>query len=112
MRRREVLKAAGLALTPLPALAAGAAPAAAIFDSRHAASRAWADAWPAAMRFDAQEDVARLWRGPLAGRARIAGLTTWADFQVISGLAAEARRKVRHSLVRQSGSTLVFWDLT
>ena len=64
------------------------------------------------MRFDALQDVARLWRGPLAGRTRLAGLTTWADFQVISGLAAEARRKVSHTLVRESGSTLVFWTLT
>ena len=115
MRRRDVLKAGALLAAPLggPAMAE-AAPIVAIFDSRHPASRRWAQAQPAMRRLDAQGDVLRIWRELAPSGVGLAGLTTWADFLVISGCAAEARRRVRHSVLRsrQGRGMLVSWIVT
>lgn len=114
MRRREVLKAGAVLAAPLagaaPALAAP--PAVAIYDSRHAASRRWAKAQTGSRRIDARGDVLKIWRELAPSGARLAGVTTWADFQVICGCAAEARRRVRHDVIRPDsgeGPTLVAW---
>ncbi len=114
MRRRDVLKAATLLAAPLagPALGAPATPAVAIYDSRHAASRLWAESRTVAtVRLDARNDVLRIWREleRSGTQPNVAGVTTWADFQVICGCATEAGLRVRHDLVRQGEVTLVSW---
>jgi hypothetical protein len=132
VRRRDVLVAAGLAAPMMLSAARGSAtaglarPDIAVFDSRHEASRLWARTLEQAgvTVVDARRDVARLWYGPLrrmrgrGGRPLIAGLTTWADFQVLSGCAAEARLAVRREPAQASGpgerrrGTLVSWTIT
>jgi hypothetical protein len=133
VRRRDLLAAAGLAAPVLLSAARGSAASAgrarpdiAVFDSRHEASRLWARNLEQAgvTVFDARRDVARLWYGPLkrvrgrGGRPVIAGLTTWADFQVMSGCAAEARLAVRREPAQASGpgqsrrGALVSWTIT
>ena len=133
MRRRDVLVAAGLAAPMMLSTGRASATAAslvrpdiAVFDGRHEASRIWARKLEQAgvTIFDARRDVARLWYGPLKrvrGRGRrpvIAGLTTWSDFQVLSGCAAEARLAARHALAPGAGpgdkqrGTLVSWTIS
>ncbi len=107
MRRRDFLIVTGALASPLaPAAAALAqgragAPDLVIYDARYDACRRFAGALAArgSTTAPAHTDVARLWYGPLRARAAgagIAGLTTWADFQVIRGCAAEARLTLRH----------------
>jgi hypothetical protein len=104
MNRREVIAAGALLAAPQVAFAASEpAPRYVVFDDRHPESRQWAE--PLGRRgatlVESREDVGRLWYGPVRkalaqdGRVSIAGLTTWADFQVISGCAAEARLSLR-----------------
>jgi hypothetical protein len=135
VRRRDVLIAGGLAAPMMLSAGRGSAAAAAagkarpdiaVFDGRHEASRRWARQLEqtGVTVIDARRDVARLWYGPLkrvrgrGGRPVIAGLTTWADFQVLSGCAAEARLAVSHELTQGSGpaerrrGTLVSWTIT
>lgn len=98
MNRRELLAAGALLAAPQLAFAAPR-PAIAVFDRRYGESVAWAKAMAAegARLVGAHEDVARLWYGPLKDqRTSLAGLTTWADFQVIQGCAAEARLRLLH----------------
>jgi len=116
VRRREVLKAGALLAAPLAVAgrARAAGLTAVIYDSRHAASRRWARAQAGAQRIDARGDVLRIWRTLAPSGASLAGVTTWADFQVIAGCAAEARRPVRHDLLRPAsgpGPTLVTWTV-
>jgi hypothetical protein len=50
-----------------------------------------------------------------APETAVSGLTTWADFQVVCGCAAEAGRKVRHRWVRSPDGAippLVAWTLS
>jgi hypothetical protein len=91
-------------------------------DGRFASSRRHADglARRAHRTIDAREDLARLWyrelrleatRTPLA----FAGLTTWSDYVVLRGCAAEAGlRESRYELIRGAGGrgcTLVRWQI-
>jgi hypothetical protein len=93
-----------------------------VHDGRFESSRRHADglARHAHRIIDAREDLARLWyrelrleaaRTPLA----FAGLTTWSDYVVIRGCAAEAGlRESRHELIRDAGGrgcTLVRWHI-
>jgi len=91
-------------------------------DGRYAASRREADelAPHARLTIDARDDLARLWyRGLAASAARtplvLAGLTTWSDYLVLKGCAAEAGlRASRHELIRNAGGrgcTLVRWQI-
>jgi hypothetical protein len=134
-RRRVLgttLGAAGAALVaqlmPRPAAAGGdladtaTARLIVVQDGRYPSSRRHAEALArqAHLIIDAGEDVARLWyRGLAASAARtplaFAGLTTWSDFVVLRGCAAEAGlRRSRHELVRDTGGngcTLVRWQI-
>jgi hypothetical protein len=118
VRRRELLKGAALAGWGLsPALAEAAAPAIVVFDSRHDLSRQWARRQPALRRVDTRNDILRQWRTLELGSsaAVVSGLTTWADFQVVCGCAAETRRKVRHQWVKSPDGAilpLVAWTLS
>jgi hypothetical protein len=120
-------RAAAGGTAPTGAGSGGAgAPAAArlvvVHDGRFESSRRHADrlAWHAHRTIDAREDLARLWyrelrleaaRTPLA----FAGLTTWSDYVVLQGCAAEAGlRESRYELVRDAGGrgcTLVRWQI-
>jgi hypothetical protein len=128
--RRSVLRASlGLAgaswlagLAPQAGAAPGSAYLVVVRDGRYAASRRHADALaPRAHRIlEARDDLARLWYGGLAAEARrtplaLAGLTTWSDYVVLEGCAAEAGlRAARHELIRDAGGrggTLVRWQI-
>lgn len=128
--RRSLLRAAlGLAgaswlATPAPRAAATPGPVRLVVvrDGRYAASRRHAEGLaPQAQRIlDARDDLARLWYRGLAAEARrtplaLAGLTTWSDYVVLRGCAAEAGlRAARHALVRDVGGrgcTLVRWQI-
>ncbi len=91
-------------------------------DGRYAASRRHADelAPRAQLLVDARDDLARLWYRDLAASAArtplmFAGLTTWSDYLVLKGCAAEAGlRAARHELIRNTdrrGCTLVRWQI-
>ncbi|MFO1265598.1 MAG: hypothetical protein U1F67_01570, partial [Rubrivivax sp.] len=91
-------------------------------DGRYAASRRHAAALaPQSVRvLEAQADLARQWYGGLRAEVaraplRFAGLTTWADFLVMRGCAAECGlRRATHELVRDvdgTGRTLVRWRI-
>lgn len=102
--------------------AGGATTLVVVHDSRHAASlrHAAALAPRAARLLDAREDLARQWYGELRARAEraplaLAGMTSWSDFLVLRGCAAECGlRAATHELVRNvdgSGRTLVRWQI-
>lgn len=106
------------------AFAAGAVDPALIVvqDGRYARSRQHADelAPRARQRLDARDDLARLWYAGLRDLAartplRLTGLTTWSDYLVMRGCAAEAGlRATSHRMVRDaggSGCTLVHWQI-
>ncbi|MCC7463553.1 MAG: hypothetical protein IT480_13960 [Gammaproteobacteria bacterium] len=91
-------------------------------DGRYAASRRHAAALaPQAARvLEARSDLARQWYGGLrsvAARAPLnfSGLTTWSDFLVMRGCAAECGlRAATHELLRDAGGagcTLVRWQI-
>jgi hypothetical protein len=91
-------------------------------DGRYAASRRHADRYARqALRVvDARDDLARLWYGGLAHAATTAplvirGLTTWSDYVVLRGCAAESGlRAARAELIRAAGGrgcTLVRWQI-
>jgi len=91
-------------------------------DGRFAASRRQADALArhAHLTVDARDDLARLWYRDLAASAArtplvFTGLTTWSDYLVLKGCAAEAGlRASRHELIRDAGGrgcTLVRWQI-
>ena len=121
MNRRQILAAAAAAGVPVPALAA-AGPALAVFDERYAEARAFAAAQRrrGAVVIEAQADVGRLWYGPVRAalargeRPRIAGLTTYADFVVIRGCAAEARLRLSHGEIPRGprSPVLVSWSIS
>lgn len=118
-------RAARTARTAAPASAAAAGDDALLIvvqDSRHAASlrHAAALAPRAARLLDAREDLARLWYGGLRAHAEraplaLAGMTSWSDFLVLRGCAAECGlRAATHELLRNvdgSGRTLVRWRI-
>jgi hypothetical protein len=94
----------------------------AVQDGRYVASRRYAAelAVRAPRTLEARADLARQWYGGLRAAAargplRFAGLTTWADFLVMRGCAAECGlRQARHELVRDAGGrgcTLVRWQI-
>ncbi len=109
MRRRDLLVAAGSLAGPalLPsagvARARSAVPDLVMFDARYEAARRFAGALAASGSavVETQIDLARLWYGGVRSsrvdrrRIRIAGLTTWSDFVVIQGCAAEERRRLQ-----------------
>ena len=109
MRRRDVLVAAGSIAAPAVLPCAGiararpAAPDLVMFDARYEAARRFAGALAASGSavVETQTDVARLWYGVVRSgwvanrRIRMAGLTTWSDFVVIQGCAAEERRRLQ-----------------
>jgi hypothetical protein len=91
-------------------------------DGRYAASRRHAEALAprAARTLEARSDLARQWYGGLRAVAArtplsFAGLTTWSDFLVMRGCAAECGlREAAHELVRDvdgTGRTLVRWRI-
>jgi hypothetical protein len=91
-------------------------------DGRYAASRRHAEALAprAARTLEARSDLARQWYGGLRAVAArtplsFAGLTTWSDFLVMRGCAAECGlRAATHELVRDvdgTGRTLVRWRI-
>jgi hypothetical protein len=91
-----------------------------VHDGGFESSRRHADglALHAHRTIDAREDLARLWYRELrleAARAPLefAGLTTWSDYVVLKGCAAEAGlRESRYELIRDAGGhgcTLVYW---
>jgi hypothetical protein len=117
MNRRQVIAAGALLAVPQAAFAASqAAPRYVVFDDRHPESRQCAEVLSrrGAITIESREDVGRLWYGPVrkalvgGGRVSIAGLTTWADFQVIQGCAAEARLK----LSSERRGRLVAWAVS
>ncbi|MCC7463256.1 MAG: hypothetical protein IT480_12430 [Gammaproteobacteria bacterium] len=127
-RRRLLGAALGLAGTGVIALLAprGAAHRASalivVQDGRYAASRGHAARLaPRALRvLEARADLARQWYGglrSLAARAplQFAGLTSWSDFLVMRGCAAECGlRAATYELVRDAdgaGHTLVRWRI-
>ena len=91
-------------------------------DGRYAASRRHAEALAprAARTLEVRSDLARQWYGGLRAVAArtplsFAGLTTWSDFLVMRGCAAECGlRAATHELVRDvdgTGRTLVRWRI-
>jgi hypothetical protein len=119
LHRRELLvTAAGLAgsLVLAPTLRAAPLPGfepsmrlVALFDARYSDARKFAAAMErsGAPVLPAHSDVARLWYGALRarafeGRLQIAGLTTYADFAVMRGSAAEAKMKVAFQAVHDA----------
>lgn len=93
-----------------------------VHDGRFESSRRHADglARHAHRTIDAREDLARLWYRELrleAARAPLefAGLTTWSDYVVLKGCAAEAGlRESRYEMIRDAGGrgcTLVRWQI-
>lgn len=118
MTRRELLQAATLATASvsMPALALAGYPTVVIFDSRYALSRRWAQRQPDALRRDARDDILRIWRrfAAVTPHLRMSGLTTWADFQVVCGCAAESRLQVWHRRLEgsvPSAPALVVWSV-
>ena len=118
MRRRDLLIAAAAAAAAPRLAATGGAPELVVYDGRFAEAEGFGRAAQrrGVQAFDARGDVARLWYGPLktarrdGQQARISGLTTWADFQVLAGCAAEARiRPVRHRFLPDR--QLVSWTI-
>jgi hypothetical protein len=98
------------------------APLIVVQDAGYAASRQHAAALaPQATRvLEARADLARQWYGELRAAAtrtplQFAGLTTWSDFVVMRGCAAECGlRTASHELLRDAGGagrTLVRWRI-
>lgn len=117
--RRQLLAASGAAAGTalLPAGTVFAAPVSAaprktiaIGDDRYAEGRRFLAACEAAgvEVLPARADVAALWYGRLGQRVvaadiRLVGLTTYADFHVLEGCAAEARRGVAFAIGHDVG---------
>jgi hypothetical protein len=91
-------------------------------DGRYARSRQHADelAPRARQRLDTRDDLARLWYAGLRDLAartplRLTGLTTWSDYLVMRGCAAEVGlRATTHRMVGNAGGngcTLVHWRI-
>ncbi|MCC7410586.1 MAG: hypothetical protein IT495_02980 [Gammaproteobacteria bacterium] len=113
--RGAAMRAADVARRGTPALIL-------VQDGRYAASRGYATARaPQALRvLEARADLARQWYGELRALAartplQFAGLTSWSDFLVMRGCAAECGlRAATHELVRAAGGTgctLVRWQI-
>lgn len=114
--------AAGNAAAPDTRAGDSAAPLIVVQDARYAASRQHAAALaPQAARvLETRADLARQWYGGLRAAAtrtplQFAGLTTWSDFVVMRGCAAECGlRTASHELLRDAGGagcTLVRWRI-
>ena len=106
------------AVTP----AAGAPRRIVVYDGRYPVCDRYARASGAPPRdlIDTRDDVARCWYGGLADAARrerveLAGLTTWADFVVLRGCAAEAGLRATDyeilNATRERCGTLVRWRM-
>jgi hypothetical protein len=59
------------------------------------------------------DDPVRLWRSEIGELlrepdTRLFGLTRWADFLIVRGLAAESRRHVRHERLDEASGALVW----
>ena len=59
------------------------------------------------------DDPVRMWRGEIGTvladpQTRLLGITRWADFMIVRGLAAESRRHVRYEKLDPEAGTLVW----